>query len=64
MSPDVASSGSVRSAADLNAAIRDLWQRAGGYLTTEQRREYEQLVTRWAAAVRRERVAGELGEAA
>ncbi|MEW2567617.1 hypothetical protein [Streptomyces sp. NPDC047070] len=57
MSPHSASPGSARSSAELNEDIRHLWQRAGGYLTAEQRREYEQLVTRWSAAVERERAA-------
>lgn len=59
MSPDPAASGSARSAADLNEQIRALWARAGGTLTTEQRREYERLIVEWAAAVR-----GEVVEAA
>ncbi|MGB8940077.1 MAG: hypothetical protein WCD21_07545 [Streptomyces sp.] len=46
--------GSARSAAELNERIRGLWMRAGGRLSVEQRREYEQLVTAWAAAVREE----------
>ncbi|MEU5688942.1 hypothetical protein DEJ48_33625 [Streptomyces venezuelae] len=46
--------GSVRSSAELNERIRGLWLRAGGRLSAEQRREYEQLVTEWAAAVREE----------
>ncbi|MGW3635654.1 hypothetical protein ACWD7F_37000 [Streptomyces sp. NPDC005122] len=53
-SPDPVSRGSARSAAELNDEIRDLWQRAGGTLSTVQRREYELLVTAWAAAVRAE----------
>ncbi|MBA2951976.1 hypothetical protein [Streptomyces himalayensis] len=52
-------SGSARSAAEVNEQIRALWQRAGGRLSVEQRREYERLVTEWAAAVR-----GEVVEAA
>jgi hypothetical protein len=51
--------GSVRSAAAVNDAIRALWARAGSTLSAEQRREYERLVTEWAAAVR-----GEIVEAA
>ncbi|MCX4668814.1 hypothetical protein OG453_19390 [Streptomyces sp. NBC_01381] len=47
-------SGSVRSAAELNERIRGLWLRADGRLSPEQRREYEQLVTEWATAVREE----------
>lgn len=46
--------GSVRSSVELNERIRGLWLRTGGRLTAEQRREYEQLVTEWAAAVRAE----------
>ncbi|MEV5978284.1 hypothetical protein [Streptomyces sp. NPDC052114] len=46
--------GSVRPSVELNERIRGLWLRAGGRLTAEQRREYEQLVTEWAAAVREE----------
>ncbi|MFC8126770.1 hypothetical protein [Streptomyces sp. NPDC057302] len=46
--------GSARSAAELNERIRGLWMRAGGRLSPEQRREYEQLVTAWASAVREE----------
>ncbi|MFI1682938.1 MULTISPECIES: hypothetical protein [unclassified Streptomyces] len=48
--------GSVRSSAELNERIRGLWLRTGGRLSAEQRREYEQLVTEWAAAVRKEMV--------
>ncbi|MEV0850255.1 hypothetical protein AB0J21_31040 [Streptomyces sp. NPDC049954] len=44
----------VRSAAAVNEQIRSLWLRAGGHLTTNQRSEYERLVTEWAEAVRRE----------
>jgi hypothetical protein len=46
--------GSARSAAELNERIRGLWLRAGGRLSAEQRREYEQLVTAWAKAMREE----------
>ncbi|MGW0532252.1 hypothetical protein [Streptomyces sp. NPDC003032] len=44
----------MRSSVELNERIRGLWLRTGGRLTAEQRREYEQLVTEWAAAVRAE----------
>jgi len=44
----------VRSAADVNAAIRQLWTRAGGVLLPSQREEYERLVVEYAAAVRAE----------
>jgi hypothetical protein len=54
MSPEPERSGSVRSAAVLNEAIRALWERAGGTLNAEQRREYETLVVEWAASVRAE----------
>ncbi|MFK4070615.1 hypothetical protein [Streptomyces sp. NPDC029674] len=50
------SHGSARSSVELNERIRGLWLRAGGRLSAEQRREYEQLVTEWAAAVREEMV--------
>ncbi|MGW1532347.1 hypothetical protein [Streptomyces aureus] len=59
MSPHAERSGSVRSAAQLNEAIRLLWQRAGGTLSPGERAEYEQLVVAWADAVR-----AELAEAA
>lgn len=58
MSPEAVTPGSVRSAAQLNQDIRDLWQRAGGQLSATQRLEYQLLVTRWAAAVQAERAAG------
>jgi hypothetical protein len=58
MSPNLDRSGSVRSAAVVNEAIRALWQRAGGHLSTAaERAEYERLVTEWAAAVRGETAA-------
>ncbi|QKW05362.1 hypothetical protein HUT18_02200 [Streptomyces sp. NA04227] len=46
--------GSARSAAEVNEQIRSLWLRAGGRLSSEQRREYELLVTEWAVAMREE----------
>jgi hypothetical protein len=54
MSPDPTCSGSVRSAAQLNEDIRNLWLRARGGLTAEERAEYERLLTRWAAALKAE----------
>lgn len=54
MSPDDEPRGSARSAAEINDEIRDLWARAGGSLTAEQRAEYAQLVVRWADARRAE----------
>jgi hypothetical protein len=47
MSPDSVASGSVRSADDLNRAIRALWLGPGGHpavpLDDERRAEYERL---------------------
>ncbi|CQR65228.1 hypothetical protein ACFY4K_16060 [Streptomyces leeuwenhoekii] len=59
MSPDSVTPGSVRSAAELNEQIRDLWRRARGSLSAQDRAEYELLVVEWAAAIR-----GEVIEAA
>jgi hypothetical protein len=36
----------------VNEQIRELWLRAGGTLSAEERVEYEKLVMEWAAAVR------------
>ncbi|MEU3840271.1 hypothetical protein AB0E88_09590 [Streptomyces sp. NPDC028635] len=52
MAPDSMTSGSVRSAAEVNEEIRALWLRAGGSLSAQEREEYELLVVQWAAAVR------------
>ncbi|MDO0931379.1 hypothetical protein QQY66_06650 [Streptomyces sp. DG2A-72] len=46
------SSGSLRSAAEVNEQIRALWMRAGGSLSAQERAEYELLVVEWAAAIR------------
>lgn len=46
----------ARSAAAVNEEIRALWLRAGGRLSTEQRRIYEQLVAEWSDAVREARL--------
>lgn len=46
--------GSVRSADELNEAIRQLWARSGGTLGPAERAEYERLVVAWADAVRAE----------
>ncbi|MEV5017471.1 hypothetical protein ACIGW1_00265 [Streptomyces sp. NPDC053780] len=54
MSPDYATPGSVRSAAELNETIRALWRRAGGTLSAQERVEYELLVVEWATAIRSE----------
>ncbi|MEU7660392.1 hypothetical protein [Streptomyces lincolnensis] len=52
MLPDSMTSGSVRSAAEVNEHIRALWMRAGGTLSAQERAEYELLVVEWAAAIR------------
>jgi len=52
MSPDSVTRGSVRSAAEVNEQIRELWMRAGGTLSAQERAEYELLVVEWAAAIR------------
>lgn len=52
MSPYSTTSGSVRSAAEVNEQIRALWMRAGGTLSSQERAEYELLVVEWAAAIR------------
>ncbi|GGS74851.1 hypothetical protein GCM10010253_57170 [Streptomyces badius] len=49
MSP-MSSSVSARSAAEVNAAIRDLWRRSGGSLTPQDEAEYQRLLVEWAAA--------------
>ncbi|WP_316764237.1 hypothetical protein [Streptomyces herbicida] len=54
MSPDSVTRGSVRSAAEVNEQIRALWLRAGGYLSAQDRAEYELLVVEWAEAIRDE----------
>ncbi|MFE0514666.1 hypothetical protein [Streptomyces sp. NPDC058964] len=54
MSPDSVTPGSVRSAAEVNEQIRALWLRAGGYLSAQDRAEYELLVVEWAEAMRDE----------
>ncbi|MFF4564724.1 hypothetical protein [Streptomyces sp. NPDC001435] len=54
MSPDSMARGSMRSAAVVNEQIRALWLRAGGYLSAQDRAEYELLVVEWAEAIRDE----------
>ena len=54
MSPNTPSCGSARSAAELNEQIRALLAQSGGVLSAEQKRAYDDLVTRWAAAIRAE----------
>ncbi|MEU8679602.1 hypothetical protein [Streptomyces sp. NPDC048560] len=50
MSTSPSSSGSARSTTVVNEAIRDLWQRSGGYLTPDDEAEYQRLLVEWAAA--------------
>lgn len=54
MPPDDLDRGSARSAAELNEQIRALLAQAGGVLSAEQKQAYDDLVTRWAAAMRAE----------
>lgn len=54
MSPSPSASGGVRSAAAVNAEIRQLMVRSGGYLRAEDRPVYERLRAEWAEAVRAE----------
>lgn len=54
MPPTLPASGPVRSAAAVNAEIRELWTDPRVRLTDEQRREYERLCVEWAAAKRAE----------
>ncbi len=44
------SSVSVRSATEVNADIRDLWQRSGECLSPQDEAEYQRLLVEWAAA--------------
>lgn len=39
-----------RTAAEVNEEIRALWSRSRGTLDREQRRDYQRLVSEWAAA--------------
>ena len=59
MSPETSASGSVRSAAELNAAIRALWSHPAVPLTGEQREEYARLCAELRAVQR-----GDVAEAA
>lgn len=52
MSPTPPPDGSPRPAAAVNAEIRALLERTGGWLYGETRDEYERLRDEWAAAVR------------
>ncbi|MER5888449.1 hypothetical protein ABT160_31895 [Streptomyces sp. NPDC001941] len=54
MSPNSREPGSVRSAADVNEQIRDLWLRSGGSLTPAGEAEYQRLLSEWAEAIGRE----------
>lgn len=54
MPPTSSASTGVRSAAAVNAEIRQLMVRSGGYLRAEDRPVYERLRAEWAEAVRAE----------
>jgi hypothetical protein len=54
MPPSPPPRGSVRSAAELNAAIRALLERTRRQLSDVEREEYEQLVVEYAAATKAE----------
>ncbi|MFG3408879.1 hypothetical protein [Streptomyces sp. NPDC048142] len=41
---------SVRPATEVNAEIRELWQRSGGCLTPQDEAEYQRLLVEWSAA--------------
>lgn len=56
MSPDSLVSGSVRSSAVVNAEIRALVVKAGGWLYGDTRARYERLVVEWTVAVAVERL--------
>lgn len=56
--------GRVRPSAVVNAEIRALVQRAGGWLYGETRERYERLVAEWTVAVAAERACGEIVKAA
>ncbi|MET7944299.1 hypothetical protein [Streptomyces sp. NPDC005302] len=43
--------GSARSADQINDDIRNLWARARGSLTPQERQQYERLLTEWADAI-------------
>lgn len=55
MLPPTSQPGSARSAAALNALIRALLLRTGGWLYGETRAEYQTLVEEWTVAVAAER---------
>ncbi|MGW0857372.1 hypothetical protein [Streptomyces sp. NPDC002690] len=59
MSPNLSEAAAARPLPLVNADIRALWERGGGRLSPEGRREYERLLAEWAAAVR-----GDASEAA
>lgn len=40
----------MRTAAEVNKEIRDLWQRSGGRLSPEDEEQYQRLLVEWAAA--------------
>ncbi|MEU6661280.1 hypothetical protein [Streptomyces sp. NPDC046821] len=54
MPPASRPDGALRSVPELNAAIRALWSHRDARLSDAERAEYEQLLTEWSAATRRE----------
>lgn len=64
MSPDLASLGSVRPSAVVNAEIRALVVGCGGWLYGDTRDRYQGLVEEWTRAVAVERRLIDVGEAA
>lgn len=64
MSPDSPALGLVRPAAVVNAEIRTLLLRTGGWLSADDRAVYQRLVEEWAAAVQAEAGRPEIAEAA
>ena len=64
MPPTPQPSGRVRPSDVVNAAIRALLLRTGGWLYGDTRAEYEQLRDEWTVAVAAERQLGDVVEAA
>nr|WP_079143334.1 hypothetical protein [Streptomyces luteocolor] len=64
MSPSPSPGGGVRSAEELNAAIRALWPHPAVRLSDAQRAEYEVLVAEWTRVSQAEALRGDIAEAA
>jgi len=64
MPPTSPSRGPLRPSAVVNAAIRALLERTGGWLYGDTRSEYEQLVAEWTVAVAAEQLRGDVVKAA